>query len=58
MRSPTLSGVDFRECCRRKRRDLPRRFPAGDVEVSVAVDVHGPVVVAVHVHGNDTVIVI
>jgi hypothetical protein len=31
---------------------------AGGVEVIVIVDVIGPVIVAVHVHGNDTVIVI
>jgi hypothetical protein len=30
----------------------------GAVEVIVAVDVDGPVIVAAHVHGNDTVIVI
>ena len=28
------------------------------VDVIVAVDVIGPVIVAVHVHGNDTVVVI
>ena len=30
----------------------------GGVDVIVAVDVIGPVIVAVHVHGNDTLIVI
>ena len=35
-----------------------RDAPTGGVEVIVTVDVVGPVIVAVHVHVNDTVIVI
>ena len=42
----------------RSDRARERRARDGGVEVIVAVDVIGPVIVAVHVHGNDTVIVI
>lgn len=38
--------------------DLGGRRRDADVIVIVIVDVIGPVIVAVHVHGNDTVIVI